>query len=134
MQFPAILLFGAMIDVAGKVIEGISFSNYFQQWILCAIGIFLVGLGVSMEITAKLITTAGEGIVLAICQVTSIRFSNMKIIFDVSQVVIAITLSLIFIGHLDGVREGTVAAAVFVGLITKQTNKLMKKLETKFLA
>lgn len=111
LQFPAILLFGAMIDVAGKVIEGISFSNYFQQWILCAIGI-----------------------VLAICQVTSIRFCNMKIIFDVSQVAIAITLSLIFIGHLDGVREGTVAAAIFVGLITKQTNKLMKKVGTKFLA
>lgn len=133
LQFPAILLFGTMIDVAGKVIGGITFSNYFQQWILCAIGIFLVGLGVSMEVTAKLITTAGEGIVLAICQVTSIRFSNMKIIFDVSQVVIAITLSWIFIGHLDGVGEGTVAAAIFVGLITKQTNQLMKKVETKFL-
>lgn len=129
LQFPAAIVFGTMIDVAEKVIQGISFSNYFEQWILCAVGIFLVALGVSVEVMAKLVTTAGEGIVLAVCQVAPIKFSSMKVIFDVSLVCISVVLSFIFLKHLDGVREGTVAAAVFVGMITKQTNKLMKKVE-----
>ena len=132
-QFLAVILFGVMIDVAELVIQGISFSNYFEQWILCAIGIFLVAMGVSMEVSANLVTMAGEGVVLAICKVAPIKFSNMKVVFDVTLVCISILLSFLFLGHLDGVREGTVAAAIFVGLITKKTNKLMKKVESAFL-
>ena len=130
LQFPAAILFGSMIDAAGLVLQAVTFSNYFQQWLLCIVGIFLVALGISLEVKANLVTTAGEGIVLAICKVTPIKFSNMKIVFDVTLVCISIVLSLVFLGHLDGVREGTVAAAIFVGLITKQTNRLMNHMET----
>lgn len=133
LQFPAAIVFGTMIDVAEYVLKPISFSNYFEQWLLCVVGIFLVALGVSVEVMANLVTTAGEGIVLAICQVAPVKFSNMKVAFDVTLVCISIALSFIFLGHLDGVREGTIAA-VFVGLITKQTNKLMKKVEAVALA
>lgn len=134
LQFPAAIVFGTMIDVAEYVLKPISFSNYFEQWLLCVVGIFLVALGVSVEVMANLVTAAGEGIVLAICQVAPVKFSNMKVAFDVTLVCISIALSFIFLGHLDGVREGTIAAAVFVGLITKQTNKLMKKVEAVALA
>lgn len=127
LQLPAAVLFGMMIDVAEGALQGLAVSSYLQQWLLCAVGIFLVALGVSMEVTANLVTTAGEGIVLAICKVAPIRFSNMKVIFDVTLVCLSIMLSLLFLGHLDGVREGTVCAAVCVGLITKQTNKLMRR-------
>ena len=133
LEFPDAIVFGTMIDVAEYVLKPISFSNYFEQWLLCVVGIFLVALGVSVEVMANLVTTAGEGIVLAICQVAPVKFSNMKVAFDVTLVCISIALSFIFLGHLDGVREGTIAA-VFVGLITKQTNKLMKKVEAVALA
>lgn len=133
LQFPAAILFGTMIDVAEQVIKFISPSNYFQQWIICAIGIFLVAFGVSLEVTANLVTTAGEGIVLAICKVAPVKFSNMKVAFDVTLVCISIALSFIFLGHLDGVREGTIAAAICVGLITKQTSKFTNKLNNNFL-
>lgn len=129
LQIPAAILFGVMIDLASFLIRIIPVTSYVQQWLLCALGIFLVALGVSMEIAAGLITTAGEGIVLAICRVLPVRFGNMKVLFDVSLVCISIVLSFLFLGHLDGVREGTVAAAILVGQVTKKTNLLMKKLE-----
>lgn len=134
LQFPAAIVFGTMIDVAEYLLKPVAFSNYLEQWLLCVVGVFLVALGVSAEVMANLVTTAGEGIVLAICQVAPVKFSNMKVAFDVTLVCISIALSFIFLGHLDGVREGTIAAAVFVGLITKQTNKLMKKVEAVALA
>lgn len=134
LQFPAAIVFGTMIDVAEYLLKPVAFSNYFEQWLLCVVGVFLVALGVSVEVMANLVTTAGEGIVLAICQVAPVKFSNMKVAFDVTLVCISIALSFIFLGHLDGVREGTIAAAVFVGLTTKQTNKLMKKVEAVALA
>lgn len=127
LQLPAAIVFGVMIDVAEYVISPITLSNYFQQWLICAAGIVLVALGVSVEVAAKFVTTAGEGVVLAICQVAPIKFGNMKVVFDVTLVCISVVLSLVFLGKLDGVREGTAAAAVFVGLLTKVFNKLIKK-------
>lgn len=127
LQLPAAIVFGVMIDVAEYIISPITLSNYFQQWLICAAGIVLVALGVSVEVAAKFVTTAGEGVVLAICQVSSIKFGNMKVVFDVTLVCISVVLSFVFLGKLDGVREGTAAAAVFVGLLTKVFNKLIKK-------
>ncbi len=38
---------------------------------------------------------------------------------------VGVVLSLIFLRGLQGVREGTVAAAIFVGMIAKQLNRFM---------
>ena len=71
---------------------------------------------------------AGEGVVLAVCRVAPIKFGNMKIVFDVSLVVISIAVSWSVLGTVEGVREGTVAAALFVGFITKQLNRHTRRL------
>ena len=128
LQFPAAVLFGVMIDVAEAVLAPLPAGNYAQQWLLCAAGIFFIALGVSVEVMANLVT-AGEGIVLAICKVVPVKFGNMKMAFDITLVCISIVLSLLFLGQLDGVREGTVAAALLVGQITKRFQPLMKTLE-----
>lgn len=105
LQLPAVVLFGVMIDVAGIMLKPIPVSNYFEQWVLCIIGILLVGFGVSLEVMANFVTTPGEGLVLAICKVTPIKFGNMKVIFDVILVCTAIVLSLAFLHRLDGVQR-----------------------------
>lgn len=127
LQFPAAVLFGCMIDVGGVVLGQITYSSYFQQWALCALGILLVALGVSMEVKAGLITTTGEGVVLAICQVRPVKFGNMKVAFDVTLVCLAVGFSLVFLGRLEGVREGTVAAALSVGLLAKLFGRLAER-------
>ena len=53
----------------------------------------------------------------------------MKVGFDVTLVIIACILSLSFTGQLQGVREGTVAAALLVGMLAKQLGKLLSKWE-----
>ena len=98
LQFPAVIVFGLLIDAGGALIQGITFADYFQQWLLCVIGILLVGLGVSLEVAAGLVTTAGEGVVLAICQVFPVKFSTVKIAFDVTLVCISILTSFLFLG------------------------------------
>lgn len=134
LQLPAVILFGLLIDACGVLIQEITYTNYLQQWLLCIIGILLVGMGVSIEVTAGLVTTAGEGVVLAVCQVLPVRFSTMKIIFDVTLVCISVVVSLICAGRLEGVREGTIAAAICVGLVTRQCQKPMKWFSKRCLA
>lgn len=72
-----------------------------------------------MEVTAGVVVLAGEGVVLAICKAFPVKFPKMKVMFDVALVVIAVCLSFIFLHSLNGVREGTVAAALLVGVVSK---------------
>lgn len=126
MQLPVAVFFGYLTDFGVWAIRGIHCSTYWQQWIVCLIGILLVAAGVSLEVKAGVVVLAGEGVVLAICKVLpKIKFGYMKVGFDVTLVVIACILSFTFTGHLQGVREGTVAAALLVGLIAKQIGKLL---------
>ena len=90
----------------------------------------MVAIGVSLEVKAGVIVLAGEGVVLAICKVfPKVKFGYMKVGFDVTLVTIACILSFVFTGRLQGVREGTIAAALLVGLIAKQFGKLLEKLK-----
>ena len=133
MQLPVAVFFGYLTDFGVWAVRGIHCSTYWQQWILCIVGILLVAVGVSFEVTANVVTLAGEGVVLAICRVCPVKFGYMKVGFDVTLVVISCILSLVFLGGLHGVREGTIAAAIFVGLIAKEINRPLKKFEEKFL-
>lgn len=133
LQIPAVIVFGLMIDLFEVCISGITYTAYWQQILLCVVGIVLVALGVSMEVMAKLVTTPGEGVVISICTVApKLKFGNIKVAVDVSLAAIAVVLSLVFLGSLQGVREGTVAAAIFVGLLTKQFIKPLNKIKEKY--
>ena len=128
MQLPVAVFFGYLTDFGVWAVRGIHCSTYWQQWIVCLIGILLVAAGVSLEVKAGVVVLAGDGVVLAICKVLpKIKFGYMKVGFDVTLVVIACILSFTFTGHLQGVREGTVAAALLVGLIAKQIGKLLMR-------
>ena len=127
MQLPVAFLFGYLTDFGVWAVQRISYHAYWQQWIICLIGILLVAVGVSLEVKAGVVVLAGEGVVLAICKVLPVRFGHMKVGFDVTLVVIACILSIVFTGRLQGVREGTVAAALLVGTLARQFGKLLSR-------
>ncbi|MBR3785072.1 MAG: YitT family protein [Firmicutes bacterium] len=125
MQLPVAFFFGYLTDFWVWVTNGIAVSSYFGQWTACGIGILLVGIGVSFEVKAGVVVLAGEGLILALCKVLDVEFPKMKIINDVTLVSIAAVLSLIFLKGLYGVREGTIAAAVLVGAVAKQSRRII---------
>ncbi|MCR5666746.1 MAG: DUF6198 family protein [Eubacterium sp.] len=134
IQLPLAIVFGYLTDLCVWITQHITYHNYVQQWIICLIGIALVAIGVSGAVTSKTTVLAGEGFCLAVCKVTNMKFGNMKMIFDISLVVIAVAVSLIFTHHVIGVREGTVAAMVLVGLLSRIMLKPLQKIENRFVA
>ena len=132
IQLPVALLFGYLTDFALWAVDGIACSAYWQQWLVCLLGIGLVAIGVSCEVTADVAVLAGEGVVLAVCKVAPIQFSTMKVLFDVTLVASACLLSLIFVGEIEGVREGTLAAALLVGTLTRRLRRPMARAEVWF--
>ena len=69
----------------------------------------------------------GEAMNRAISMATGKKYENVKIFFDIFYIVIAALICLVFIGRLEGVREGSVFAAVAVGNIIKVYNGLYNK-------
>ena len=133
LQLPAALVFGLLTDFSVWVLQGVTCTSYPMRWLLCAIGILLVGVGVSFEVTAGVVTLAGEGMVLAVCRAFPVKFAAAKVGLDVTLVLLASILSLLFLGELTGVREGTAAAALCVGLVARQVNKPMGRFAERFL-
>ena len=134
LQLPVALVFGALTDFSVWVLQALTPTTYLMQWMFCVVGILLVGIGVSFEVTANVVTLAGEGMVLALCKAFPLKFANTKVGFDVTLVVLSSILSLLFLGHLAGVREGTVAASLFVGLLTRQMGKPVGRLAQRLFA
>ena len=134
LQIPVCAAFGYLCQFAEWCISDIVLTAYWQQWLICITGIVLVAFGVSMEVTASVMTLAGEGLTLALCQVLpKIKFGFMKVIVDVSLVSLAVALSFIFLHRLyfERVRDGSAAAAVCVGVLARKFKKFMKPLGNK---
>lgn len=119
LQLPVALIFGWTIDLALWVIKGLAPESYIFRWLVCLIGIFLVAVGVACEVIGDVVTLAGEGLIIAICKAFNLPFPPVKVIFDVFLVALSVALSLVFLGGIHGVREGTVAAAFLVGVLSK---------------
>ena len=123
LQLPVALLFGGLTDLTLMSLQLLTPSTYIEQWICCLLGTFLVGVGVSCEVNADVIPLAGEGFILAVCRAFSRPFSPVKIGFDCTLVAISCLLGFACRGELVGVREGTFAAALLVGLAARQVTK-----------
>lgn len=130
-QLPVAILFGYLTDFAVWALQPIQVASYPMSALLCVVGILLVGTGVSFEVNAGLVTLAGEGLILAVCDTFHLPFPRIKVCFDCTLVILASILGLIFLGYLAGVREGTVAAAICVGLVSKQVTRLVFRPQEK---
>lgn len=134
-QIAVAVVFGLLTDLALAIVGGISPVEYWAQWLTCAGGIALVAVGVSFEVGAGVVTLPGEGMVLALCKLLpKVKFGYMKVAVDCTLVIIAVALSFIFLRRLEAVREGTVAAAIFVGMLAKQINRFNLPLSERLFA
>lgn len=71
----------------------------------------------------------GEAMNRAISMVTGKKYENIKIFFDVFYIIIAAVICLVFLGRLEGVREGSIFAAIAVGSIIKCYNGIFDKVK-----
>ena len=108
--------------VAGRVYSA---ESYIMRLVMVIVGIVILGFGVSLSVSANVIMNSGEAFVKAIADTANKNFGNVKIAFDVSCVVLALILSLLFFDFtIVGTREGTVISALCTGLAVKLFQRL----------
>lgn len=116
LQIPVGVLFGMFTTLCN------SFVSYFPspesieiKLVMMLISTVLIAFGIFLYVPANFIPLAGEGVMLAISKVTDKKFSSVKLVFDISMVVISFTTCFVLLHSLGSVGIGTVIAAVLVG-------------------
>lgn len=119
LQLPVSLAFGVLVDAWLWALRDLAPADYWLQLGLSVLGSLIAGVGIWLEVLPRVVLMSGEGVVTAITKVTGRNFGTMKILFDSTLVALAILASFLLLGHLVGVREGTVIGAVLVGATVK---------------
>lgn len=134
LQLPIIALFSFFIDLTMSLLGFMQPETYAMKVVSLIVGCLILGFGVFMEMVANVAMLPGEATVRAVSDVFSTDFGKTKIAFDSSMTVIAAILSFIMFRHLDGVREGTIVAAILVGFIARLFKKYIGGIEKIFIS
>lgn len=112
-------IFSVFIDLTLFLVDFLNPADYFSQLALLILSCVVMAFGVLLEIKTEVVYIPGDGFIVAISKVLKKEFGKVKPYCDVSFVVIAAILSVVFLGYLAGVREGTVISAIIIGPIVR---------------
>lgn len=116
-QIPISVFFGVCIDWFMALIGPAEPASYAGSWLWLAVGMAVLALGIVMTVVSGTVMNCGEAVVQAVVRKTGTRFGTGKVLFDLACAALATLCAFLFVGHLAGVREGTVVCAAFTGVI-----------------
>lgn len=120
LQIPLSFLFGWFTDFGMWLVSFLPVQVYAVRLLMVLAGTVVLGFGITLSVIADQIMNSGEAFVKAISDVTHEEFGTIKVGFDISCVLVALILSLLFFeGSIVGTREGTIIAALFTGFVVK---------------
>ena len=118
-------IFSFFIDFSLMLVNSINPVDYISQLLLLLLSCLVVAFGVLLEIQTEVVYLPADGVIVAISQVLKKEFPKVKPFVDTSMVILAAVLSIVFLGYLAGVREGTIISAIIIGPIVKILKKYL---------
>lgn len=119
LQIPVSVLFGYFIDISMFLLTWVDSDIYVVKVIYLLIGCVILGFGVYLEVIADVLMLPGESFVRSLTIRFGVDFGITKVCFDASMTVTAGVISYVLFSTINGVREGTIVAALIVGLVAK---------------
>ncbi len=117
LQLPFSLVFSIFIDINMAFIGSIEPTSYPMALAMLGAGCLSQATGVVLELKPNVAIMSAEGFVKYAARRYIKDFGRLKVIFDVVLVSSALLLGIACSGHIEGVREGTVIAALSTGFI-----------------
>lgn len=118
------------VDLNMFLVSNLNPQGYVMKLAVLIIGCMFFGLSISFMVSADVILMPGEAFIKIISVKYHKEYGNIKTAVDVSLVILAVIVSLIFLGRIHGVREGMLIAAFTIGNFSRffrtYTNKLIK--------
>lgn len=126
LQIIISFIFGYFIDFSMWCLKDYAPSVYLLKLLSLIVGCCVIAFGAYLEVIADVVMLPGDAFVRAIAKVTNREYGGVRVISDVSMTVVAGILCLVFLQKLEGVREGTIIAALITGNIVKVFTKKLK--------
>ena len=123
-------VYGYLTNLSVWLIRGISVTGYPVQFLFMLLGCAILALGIWIQLKGGVAMLPGEAMNRAISKVSGKRYENVKIFFDILYIAVSALICLLFLGRLEGVREGSIIAAVLVGSIIKVYNRIFDKVRS----
>ena len=123
-------VYGYLTNLSVWLIRGIAVTGYPMQFLFMLLGCAILALGIWIQLKGGVAMLPGEAMNRAISKASGKRYENVKIFFDILYIVISALICLVFLGRLQGVREGSIIAAVLVGSIIKVYNRIFDKVRS----
>ena len=123
LQIPVSIAFGYFIDLSMIMLSWLNPSNYAYRAVSLLIGCLVLGFGVYIEVIADVVMLPGEAFVNIVASKFHFDFGKTKVVFDTTMTVMAGLMGVVIYQRLAGVREGTIIAAVLVGMIARVFKK-----------
>ncbi len=118
-QLVALLAFSAFIDLNIMLFSWLPIDTYVFQFIWMIAGCLILGTGIGLLLLANYVMMPADYLSRTIAKVLNKDFGKVKVTFDVTLVIIAAVTSLIFLHEIVGIREGSLIAALTVGIIAR---------------
>ena len=119
LQLPAVALFSLFMHISMQLVSGVEPEQFLFQWLVLVVSCLTLAFGVSLEIVANVTVLPVEGVVMAFAKVLGGEFGRVKIRFDLTLVTIGVLLSFYLLDGLSGIREGTIAASLSMGMLIR---------------
>ena len=116
-------IFGYFVDFAKLLVGDFALPTYAGKLVMLAASIFLIALGVMLYIDVELVPMPMEGLSSCIAKKLGKSFPTMKTVVDCVVVLTGVVLSFLFLGKLDGIREGTIFTAAVTGKLIAMFRK-----------
>lgn len=128
LQIPLFFVMSAFVDVWLGVFAPFAPQGYVAQfaWLLASIAV--LGFGIRIQLESNLLMTPGDAAVQVISYVSGRRFSRCKVAWDVSLMCLAALTSILALGGLYQVREGTILSALLVGPMVRLVDRALQSL------
>lgn len=122
LQIPFSFIFSAFIDLNMALSVDIVPQSYLMSMALLLSGCLVQAVGVVLELKPRVAMMSAEAFVRYASESCHKDFGRFKVWFDVTLVSCAIFISLAFTHSIEGVREGSLIAALGTGYIVTFLN------------
>lgn len=116
--------FGSLIDFNMFLVDSLE-CNALWAKVLCQLaGCTVLGVGIAFEVRCGSVTMPGEGITIALSQVSGRPFAKVKMMVDSVLVFAAVIACYLFYGtwRWEVIGVGTLMAMIYVGYVVKMVN------------
>ena len=121
-------VYGYLTNLSCYLIRGMSVDTYIGRMTLMLLGCVILAFGLFVQLKGGVAMLPGEAMNRAISSIKGWKYENVKVFFDVLYIAVSAVICVIFLGKLEGVREGSIIAALLVGNIIRIFNKTYNRL------